>query len=73
MKRAWRFAAPSAPSTGTSRVLAMPGTGALARIAIEITVETAAVSNSGLQAGPGTELVPIAEAIHDRKLVTLPG
>src|SRR5260370_35182236 len=34
MKRAWRLAAPSAPSTGASRVLARPGTGALARMAI---------------------------------------
>src|SRR5262245_54353230 len=34
MKRAWRSAAPSAPSTGARRVLARPGTGALARIAI---------------------------------------
>src|SRR5229473_4464213 len=34
MKRAWRLAAPSAPSTGASRVLARPGRGALARIAI---------------------------------------
>ena len=42
MNWAWRFAAPSAPSTGTSRVLAMPGTGALARIAIEIAVGAAA-------------------------------
>src|SRR5262249_53302225 len=34
MSRAGRRAAPSAPNTGTSRVLARPGSGALARIAM---------------------------------------